>query len=92
MEFAVTEFPEAASPENSCLGPALRAESAANGEAKVGRDGATGSVRRSSVTDGTIDGRAVVLVPDGEGCTSLNSCSIGNNRCACDIFNSPSSR
>ena len=74
----------------------MRAESAAKGETKAGRETAIGSVRRVSPEAGTMDGRVeflaeasgVTLAP-GLGCTepiSLSSCSMGNRRCACDIF------
>src|ERR1700678_2527286 len=81
--------------EDSCRGPAFRAESAANGETKFGRLGATASVRRvSAEVEGTMDGRAGVLaIPAGppevfeeDAATSLSNCSIGSRRCAWAIF------
>ena len=71
----------------SIRGVPLRAVSAANGDTN-GRAAALGSVFfGSGANDSFLSG-----VPGLAGSTPLSNCSMGSNRCACAIFNNPSSR
>src|SRR5271157_4835365 len=90
---------ETESSEDSCRGPLLRAESAANGETFVEamswRSCGTAIFRVEPSPRGTTDGPTGALIlepPMEEAATSLSSCSIGSNRCACAILSRPSSR
>lgn len=88
----------AVSEEPSCRGVPLRAESAANGDTKLGRAAGEGSGRRVSglaewlPTMAGRDGVRGAAVAFGAAVTSLKSCSMGKRRWACAILSRPSSR
>src|SRR6185312_16159435 len=75
--------------ENSAFGPPLRAESAAKGETCGARLEVISGRRVASGKTDVFRADCGALELDA---APLSNCSKGSNRCACTIFNRPSSK